>query len=48
MVVGGSGDYFAVADTVIMMDCYQPYDVTARARDCRHMAMTAKMRVVGP
>ncbi|MGI6548405.1 MAG: ABC-ATPase domain-containing protein [Bacillota bacterium] len=32
MVVGGSGDYFAVADTVIMMDCYQPYDVTARAR----------------
>ncbi|MCG6968377.1 MAG: ABC-ATPase domain-containing protein, partial [Gammaproteobacteria bacterium] len=29
IVMGGSGDYFDVADTVIMMDCYEPTDVTA-------------------
>ncbi len=33
LVVGGSGDYFDVADTVIMMDNYVPQDVTARARE---------------
>ncbi len=33
MVVGGSGDYFDVADTVIMMEEYRPRDVTARARE---------------
>jgi len=32
IVVGGSGDYFDVADTVIMMDEYCPRDVTADAR----------------
>ena len=32
LVMGGSGDYFDVADTVIMMDQYQPIDVTSRAR----------------
>ena len=31
IVMGGSGDYFAVSDTVIMMDAYQPQDVTPRA-----------------
>lgn len=31
MVMGGSGDYFEVADTVIMMDSYHPYDVTSPA-----------------
>lgn len=30
LVIGGAGDYFDVADHVIMMDCYKPYDVTAR------------------
>lgn len=24
LVIGGCGDYFEVADTVIMMDCYTP------------------------
>ena len=24
LVIGGCGDYFEVADTVIMMDCYAP------------------------
>ncbi len=33
LVVGGSGEYFDVADAVICMDCYKPQDVTAQARD---------------
>jgi predicted ABC-class ATPase len=32
LVMGGSGDYFDVADTVIAMDAYVPHDVTDRAR----------------
>jgi len=32
LVVGGTGDYFSVADTVIMMDSYECVDVTAKAR----------------
>jgi len=32
LVMGGSGDYFAVADTVIQMDQYRALDVTRRAR----------------
>jgi predicted ABC-class ATPase len=32
IVMGGSGDYFDVADTVIMMDAYEPRDVTNEAR----------------
>ena len=32
LVMGGSGDYFDVADTVIALDDYQPYDVTAKAQ----------------
>ncbi|GAB3798680.1 ABC-ATPase domain-containing protein [Virgibacillus kimchii] len=31
LVMGGSGDYFAVADTVIMMKNYIPYNVTEEA-----------------
>ncbi len=31
IVIGGSGDYFDIADTVIMMDEYRPVDVTAKA-----------------
>ncbi len=33
MVMGGSGDFFDVADHVIMMDAYEPKDVTDRARE---------------
>lgn len=33
LVMGGSGDYFDVADTVIMMDAYTPHDVTTRSRE---------------
>jgi predicted ABC-class ATPase len=32
IVMGGSGDYLDVADTVIMMDSYRPKDVTTEAR----------------
>ncbi|MBZ8182785.1 ABC-ATPase domain-containing protein [Oscillatoria salina] len=32
LVMGGSGDYFDVADTVIAMDNFQPHDVTAKAK----------------
>ncbi|WP_018922480.1 ABC-ATPase domain-containing protein [Salsuginibacillus kocurii] len=32
LVVGGAGDYFDVADHVIMMDAYQPYYVTEEAK----------------
>ncbi|KAI2512327.1 putative ATPase of the ABC class [Fragilaria crotonensis] len=33
LVIGGSGDYFSVADTVVMMDTYKCFDVTARAKE---------------
>ncbi|PHJ17092.1 atpase [Cystoisospora suis] len=33
MVVGGSGDFFEVADNVIMMDNYQAYCVTEKAKE---------------
>lgn len=32
LVMGGSGDYFEVADTVIAMENFQPDDVTAKAK----------------
>jgi len=32
LVMGGSGDYFEVADNVIAMENYQPADVTAKAK----------------
>jgi predicted ABC-class ATPase len=33
LVIGGSGDYFAVADSVVIMDSYKCFDVTARAKE---------------
>jgi len=33
LVMGGSGDYFEVADTVIMMDAYHPKDVSQKAQE---------------
>ncbi|ASS91043.1 ABC-ATPase domain-containing protein [Aeribacillus pallidus] len=32
LVMGGSGDYFSVADRVIKLDHYKPYDVTHEAK----------------
>ncbi|KAH9162977.1 hypothetical protein LEN26_000709 [Aphanomyces euteiches] len=38
LVVGGAGDYFSIADTVIMMDAFEPKDVTRQAKEiaCQH------------
>ncbi len=33
LVVGSSGEYLSVADTVLQMDCYVTKDVTARAKE---------------
>lgn len=33
IVIGGSGDYFDVADHIIMMDEYRPREVTEKARE---------------
>ena len=33
IVTGGSGDYLAIADQVIMMDNYHPIDVTQKSRE---------------
>lgn len=33
LVIGGAGDYLDVADRVICMDEYRPFDVTERARE---------------
>ena len=32
LVIGGAGDYFDVADLVIMMDCYAAFDRTNEAK----------------
>lgn len=32
LVLGGSGDYFEVADSVVRMDSFVPFDVTAEAK----------------
>ncbi|GAB5361467.1 hypothetical protein AAMO2058_000715600 [Amorphochlora amoebiformis] len=41
LVIGGSGDYFDVANTVIQMDSYLPYDVTKKAKDICKSIQTA-------
>jgi len=33
VVLGGCGSYFAVADTVLQLDCYEVRDVTQRAKE---------------
>jgi predicted ABC-class ATPase len=49
LVLGGSGDYFDVADTVIRMDAYLPYDVTAEAREIAARYPTGRqVEVTGP
>lgn len=37
MVVGGSGDFFDVADTVLQLDMYQARDVTTQAKEIASM-----------
>ncbi|MGF1460709.1 MAG: ABC-ATPase domain-containing protein [Leptolyngbyaceae cyanobacterium] len=42
LVIGGSGDYFDVADTVIALDNYQPQDVTPQAKAIAATHQTAR------
>jgi len=42
LVMGGSGDYFAVADTVMMMDEYLPRDRTGEARQIAENCSTRR------
>ncbi|NPA49371.1 MAG: ABC-ATPase domain-containing protein [Thermodesulfobacteria bacterium] len=49
LVIGGSGDYLEVADTVIAMDHYLPVDVTQRAREVvKEFPLARKREVEGP
>jgi predicted ABC-class ATPase len=43
LVMGGSGDYFDVADTVIMMDSYRPRCVTQEAKDIAEYHATRRI-----
>ena len=45
LVMGGSGDYFDVADQVIMLDAYHPHDVTEQARELAHERDDAEFRL---
>jgi len=47
MVIGGSGDYFDVADHVIMMDEYLPKDVTERAKEIAEKYKTNRKKEGG-
>ncbi len=42
LVMGGCGDYFDTADTVIMMRDYQPHDVTRRASEIAQQQPTQR------
>jgi len=48
LVVGGSGDYFDIADTVICMHEYVPDDCSARARDISCASASRRNREAGP
>ena len=43
LVLGGSGDYLDVADTVIAMDTYRPLDVTQKAREIARRFPTGRV-----
>ncbi|WP_270182384.1 ABC-ATPase domain-containing protein [Alkalihalobacillus sp. CinArs1] len=47
LVMGGSGDYFDVADTVILMENYLPYDVTNEAKRISAESTTARNKEGG-
>jgi len=48
LVLGGSGDYLDVADTVIHMDEYRPRDATARAREVAEALPTGRTAEAPP
>ncbi|AXF55066.1 ABC-ATPase domain-containing protein [Salicibibacter kimchii] len=43
IVVGGTGDYFDVADTVTMMDAYRSFDVTCKAKAIAEKARSERI-----
>jgi predicted ABC-class ATPase len=45
MVMGGSGDYFSLADQVVMMDNYQPVDATQRAHELARPGIAAESEI---
>ena len=47
LVVGGSGDYLDVADTVIAMETFLPHDVTERAGDVAQNHPTGRVSEAG-
>ncbi len=48
LVVGGSGDYFDIADSVICMHEYAPEDCSARAREISCSSASRRNREAGP
>ena len=48
LVLGGSGDYLDVADTVLGMDAFVPRDLTGRAREVAAAHPTGRTRETGP
>ncbi|MBN2489968.1 MAG: ABC-ATPase domain-containing protein [Planctomycetes bacterium] len=48
LVLGGSGDYFDVADTVIHMNTFRPEDATARAREAAAALPTGRTSEAPP
>ena len=41
LVAGSSGAFFHIADTVIQMDCYEPVDITEKAKElCREFPIS--------
>ena len=47
LVLGGSGDYLEVADTVIMLREYRPLEVTARAREVSRLYPSERNQEAG-
>ena len=47
LVMGGSGDYFEAADTVVQMTEYRPREVTAMARDVAAQFPTKRSKEAG-
>ncbi|MFT7414682.1 MAG: putative ABC-class ATPase [Methylophagaceae bacterium] len=44
LVMGGSGDFFGLADTVIMMDNYMAKDVTIKAKELAHHVIPKEIK----
>ncbi|MGW8267907.1 MAG: ABC-ATPase domain-containing protein, partial [Longimicrobiales bacterium] len=47
LVLGGSGDYLDVADTVIAMKDYRPHEITRKAREVASSLPTGRLTEIG-